>query len=147
MVVMPVESWLDSFLHMTNLLLCMNSGSLEKTGRLSYFKKKIIIKHLSLYLSNINKCNCFKISFELFHRTNALPFIQKGIYHHQRGQKKGKAYDLSDFYIVSILLKARHYWWFENKYLDIIFRYSNWKLCYLAFRGRLLVFPSVMLLN
>ncbi|XP_068525249.1 calcyphosin-2 isoform X1 [Anas acuta] len=32
-------------------------------------------------------------------RTNALPFIQKGIYHHQRGQKKGKAYDLSDFYI------------------------------------------------
>ncbi|XP_035194312.1 calcyphosin-2 isoform X2 [Oxyura jamaicensis] len=32
-------------------------------------------------------------------RTNALPFIQKGIYQHQRGQKKGKAYDLNDFYI------------------------------------------------
>ncbi|XP_019468847.1 calcyphosin-2 isoform X3 [Meleagris gallopavo] len=32
-------------------------------------------------------------------RTNALPFIQKGVYHHQRGQKKGEAYDLSDFYI------------------------------------------------
>ncbi|XP_013053277.3 calcyphosin-2 isoform X1 [Anser cygnoides] len=32
-------------------------------------------------------------------RTNALPFIQRGIYQHQRGQKKGKAYDLSDFYI------------------------------------------------
>ncbi|KAM7022690.1 LOW QUALITY PROTEIN: calcyphosin-2 [Passerculus sandwichensis] len=32
-------------------------------------------------------------------RTNALPFIQKGVYHHQRGQRKGKAYDLSDFYI------------------------------------------------
>ncbi|KFQ95519.1 Calcyphosin-2, partial [Nipponia nippon] len=32
-------------------------------------------------------------------RTNALPFIQKGVYQHQRGQKKGKAYDLSDFYI------------------------------------------------
>ncbi|XP_068855329.1 calcyphosin-2 isoform X3 [Aphelocoma coerulescens] len=32
-------------------------------------------------------------------RTNALPFIQKGIYQHQRGQRKGKAYDLSDFYI------------------------------------------------
>ncbi|NXJ04604.1 CAYP2 protein, partial [Odontophorus gujanensis] len=32
-------------------------------------------------------------------RTNALPFIQKGFYQHQRGQKKGKAYDLSDFYI------------------------------------------------
>ncbi|XP_062423898.1 calcyphosin-2 isoform X2 [Rhea pennata] len=31
-------------------------------------------------------------------RTNALPFIQKGIYQHQQGQKKGKAYDLSDFY-------------------------------------------------
>ncbi|XP_058719737.1 calcyphosin-2-like isoform X2 [Poecile atricapillus] len=38
-------------------------------------------------------------SFELFHRTNALPFIQKGVYQHQRGQRKGKAYDLSDFYI------------------------------------------------
>ncbi|KFP60188.1 Calcyphosin-2, partial [Cariama cristata] len=32
-------------------------------------------------------------------RTNALPFIQKGVYQHQRGQRKGKAYDLSDFYI------------------------------------------------
>ncbi|NXC44931.1 CAYP2 protein, partial [Penelope pileata] len=32
-------------------------------------------------------------------RTNALPFIQKGVYQHQRGQKKGRAYDLSDFYI------------------------------------------------
>ncbi|XP_021240876.1 calcyphosin-2 isoform X2 [Numida meleagris] len=32
-------------------------------------------------------------------RTNALPFIQKGVYQHQRGQKKGKAYDLSDFYV------------------------------------------------
>ncbi|XP_052524311.1 calcyphosin-2 isoform X2 [Tympanuchus pallidicinctus] len=32
-------------------------------------------------------------------RTNALPFIQKGVYQHQRGQKKGEAYDLSDFYI------------------------------------------------
>ncbi|XP_051487769.1 calcyphosin-2 isoform X6 [Apus apus] len=32
-------------------------------------------------------------------RKNALPFIQKGVYQHQRGQKKGKAYDLSDFYI------------------------------------------------
>ncbi|XP_075603063.1 calcyphosin-2 isoform X1 [Balearica regulorum gibbericeps] len=32
-------------------------------------------------------------------RRNALPFIQKGIYQHQRGQKKGKAYDISDFYI------------------------------------------------
>ncbi|NXI64565.1 CAYP2 protein, partial [Anseranas semipalmata] len=32
-------------------------------------------------------------------RTNALPFIQKGVYQHQRGQRKGKAYDFSDFYI------------------------------------------------
>ncbi|OXB83546.1 UNVERIFIED_CONTAM: hypothetical protein H355_011365 [Colinus virginianus] len=32
-------------------------------------------------------------------RTNALPFIQKGVYQHQRGEKKGKACDLSDFYI------------------------------------------------
>ncbi|KFV04994.1 Calcyphosin-2, partial [Pterocles gutturalis] len=32
-------------------------------------------------------------------RTSALPFIQKGVYQHQRGQKRGKAYDLSDFYI------------------------------------------------
>ncbi|XP_019370285.1 PREDICTED: calcyphosin-2 isoform X2 [Gavialis gangeticus] len=32
-------------------------------------------------------------------RVNALPFIQKGVYSHQRSQKKGKLYDLSDFYI------------------------------------------------
>ncbi|NXV79621.1 CAYP2 protein, partial [Atlantisia rogersi] len=32
-------------------------------------------------------------------RKNALPFIQKGVYQHECGQKKGKAYDLSDFYI------------------------------------------------
>ncbi|KAM4672303.1 calcyphosin-2 isoform 11-T14 [Amazona ochrocephala] len=32
-------------------------------------------------------------------RTSALPFIQKGVYQHQRGQKKEKAYDLNDFYI------------------------------------------------
>ncbi|OWK56336.1 Calcyphosin-2 [Lonchura striata] len=32
-------------------------------------------------------------------RTNALPFIQKGVYQHQRGQRKGKSYDLGDFYV------------------------------------------------
>ncbi|XP_054255629.1 calcyphosin-2 [Indicator indicator] len=32
-------------------------------------------------------------------RTNALPFIQKGVYRHQCGQRKGKAYDVSDFYV------------------------------------------------
>ncbi|KYO47788.1 calcyphosin-2 isoform E [Alligator mississippiensis] len=32
-------------------------------------------------------------------RVNALPFIQKGVYSHQRSQRKGKLYDLSDFYI------------------------------------------------
>ncbi|XP_050791477.1 calcyphosin-2 isoform X3 [Gopherus flavomarginatus] len=32
-------------------------------------------------------------------RTNALPFIQKGVYSHQRGQRKGQQYDLSDFYV------------------------------------------------
>ncbi|KFV46590.1 Calcyphosin-2, partial [Tyto alba] len=32
-------------------------------------------------------------------RTNALPFIQKGVYQHQRGKRKGNAYDLGDFYI------------------------------------------------
>ncbi|KAM4672304.1 calcyphosin-2 isoform 12-T15 [Amazona ochrocephala] len=32
-------------------------------------------------------------------KTSALPFIQKGVYQHQRGQKKEKAYDLNDFYI------------------------------------------------
>nr|XP_041568754.1 calcyphosin-2 isoform X3 [Taeniopygia guttata] len=32
-------------------------------------------------------------------KTNALPFIQKGVYQHQRGQRKGKSYDLSDFYV------------------------------------------------
>ncbi|MEE6480639.1 hypothetical protein FKM82_012633 [Ascaphus truei] len=32
-------------------------------------------------------------------RTNALPFIQKGIYIHQSGQRRGKPYELGDFYI------------------------------------------------
>ncbi|XP_054845034.1 calcyphosin-2 isoform X2 [Eublepharis macularius] len=32
-------------------------------------------------------------------RTNALPFIQKGIYGHQHGQRKGKQYSLNDFYV------------------------------------------------
>ncbi|XP_026523498.1 calcyphosin-2 isoform X1 [Notechis scutatus] len=32
-------------------------------------------------------------------RTNALPFIVKGIYMHQRGQKKGKPYTLNDFFV------------------------------------------------
>ncbi|XP_051651884.1 calcyphosin-2 isoform X4 [Manacus candei] len=32
-------------------------------------------------------------------RTSALPFIQKGVYRHQRGQRKGKAYDLGDLYV------------------------------------------------
>ncbi|XP_064587408.1 calcyphosin-2 isoform X2 [Zonotrichia leucophrys gambelii] len=42
-----------------------------------------------------------KLRFDsrIISRTNALPFIQKGVYHHQRGQRKGKAYDLSDFYV------------------------------------------------
>ncbi|KAM4748870.1 calcyphosin-2 [Rhinophrynus dorsalis] len=31
-------------------------------------------------------------------RTNALPFIQKGIYIHQRGRRRGKPYELGDFY-------------------------------------------------
>ncbi|KAM4902059.1 LOW QUALITY PROTEIN: calcyphosin-2 [Sylvia borin] len=35
-------------------------------------------------------------------RMNALPFIQKGVYQHQRA-KKGKAYDFSDFYMSSVL--------------------------------------------
>ncbi|XP_016054533.1 PREDICTED: calcyphosin-2 isoform X2 [Miniopterus natalensis] len=32
-------------------------------------------------------------------RTNVLPFIQKKIYSHQRGRRKGKQYQLGDFYI------------------------------------------------
>ncbi|CAH2277916.1 calcyphosin-2 isoform X1 [Pelobates cultripes] len=32
-------------------------------------------------------------------RTNALPFIQKGIYSHESGVKKGKLYQLHDFYV------------------------------------------------
>uniref|UniRef100_A0A6J0UJ59 Calcyphosin-2 isoform X1 n=3 Tax=Pogona vitticeps TaxID=103695 RepID=A0A6J0UJ59_9SAUR len=32
-------------------------------------------------------------------RTNALPFIQKGVYSHQRGHRKGKQYCLNDFYV------------------------------------------------
>ncbi|XP_013914965.1 PREDICTED: calcyphosin-2 [Thamnophis sirtalis] len=40
-------------------------------------------------------------------RTNALPFILKGIYMHQRGQRKGKPYRLNDFFVVSILSPDR----------------------------------------
>uniref|UniRef100_A0A0F7ZA08 Calcyphosin-2 n=1 Tax=Crotalus adamanteus TaxID=8729 RepID=A0A0F7ZA08_CROAD len=32
-------------------------------------------------------------------RINALPFILKGIYMHQRGQRKGKPYSLNDFFV------------------------------------------------
>ncbi|XP_070611833.1 calcyphosin-2 isoform X2 [Erythrolamprus reginae] len=32
-------------------------------------------------------------------RTNALPFILKGVYMHQRGQNKGKPYNLNDFFV------------------------------------------------
>ncbi|XP_004473028.1 calcyphosin-2 [Dasypus novemcinctus] len=32
-------------------------------------------------------------------RTNVLPFIQKNVYHHQRGRRKGNQYQLGDFYI------------------------------------------------
>ncbi|KAM7130028.1 calcyphosin-2 isoform 3-T4 [Ciconia maguari] len=53
------------------------------------FDSRIISRSLTVY------------EFRQFgkNRTNALPFIQKGVYQHQRGQKKGKAYDLGDFYI------------------------------------------------
>ncbi|CAN8211128.1 unnamed protein product [Coccothraustes coccothraustes] len=42
-----------------------------------------------------------KLCFDsrIISRTNALPFIQKGVYHHQRGRRREKAYDLSDFYV------------------------------------------------
>ncbi|XP_010001372.1 PREDICTED: calcyphosin-2 [Chaetura pelagica] len=43
--------------------------------------------------------NKLRFDSRIISRTNALPFIQKGVYQHQRGQKKGKDYDLSDFYI------------------------------------------------
>ncbi|XP_014104344.1 PREDICTED: calcyphosin-2 isoform X2 [Pseudopodoces humilis] len=43
--------------------------------------------------------NKLRFDSRIISRTNALPFIQKGVYQHQRGQRKGKAYDLSDFYI------------------------------------------------
>ncbi|XP_072719846.1 calcyphosin-2 isoform X4 [Ciconia boyciana] len=59
------------------------------------FDSRIISRSLTVYEFR----QFGKNSFELFHRTNALPFIQKGVYQHQRGQKKGKAYDLGDFYI------------------------------------------------
>ncbi|XP_043824184.1 calcyphosin-2 [Dromiciops gliroides] len=32
-------------------------------------------------------------------RTNALPFIHKGIHSHQNGRRKGKQYELKDFYV------------------------------------------------
>ncbi|XP_077194963.1 calcyphosin-2 isoform X2 [Paroedura picta] len=43
--------------------------------------------------------NKLRFDGRLISRTNALPFIQKGVYDHQRGQRKGKQYSLKDFYI------------------------------------------------
>ncbi|XP_064139877.1 calcyphosin-2 isoform X1 [Loxodonta africana] len=42
-----------------------------------------------------------KLQFDgrIISRTNVLPFIQKNIYSHQRGRRKGKQYQLGDFYI------------------------------------------------
>ncbi|XP_038636820.1 calcyphosin-2 isoform X1 [Scyliorhinus canicula] len=43
-------------------------------------------------------------------RTKALPFIQKGIYCHQYGRRKGRQYDVGDFYVGTNLtfLTAQH---------------------------------------
>uniref|UniRef100_A0A670YFD0 Calcyphosine 2 n=1 Tax=Pseudonaja textilis TaxID=8673 RepID=A0A670YFD0_PSETE len=43
--------------------------------------------------------NKLRFDGRLLLRTNALPFILKGIYMHQRGQKKGKPYTLNDFFV------------------------------------------------
>ncbi|XP_072779192.1 calcyphosin-2 isoform X2 [Taeniopygia guttata] len=43
--------------------------------------------------------NKLRFDSRIISRTNALPFIQKGVYQHQRGQRKGKSYALSDFYV------------------------------------------------
>ncbi|KAM8800510.1 calcyphosin-2 isoform 4-T5 [Rhynchonycteris naso] len=42
-----------------------------------------------------------KVQFDgrIISRTNVLPFIQKNIYTHQRGRRKGKRYQLGDFYV------------------------------------------------
>uniref|UniRef100_A0A9L0T449 Calcyphosine 2 n=1 Tax=Equus caballus TaxID=9796 RepID=A0A9L0T449_HORSE len=42
-----------------------------------------------------------KVQFDgrIISRTNVLPFIQKNVYSHQRGRRKGKQYQLGDFYI------------------------------------------------
>ncbi|OXB69036.1 hypothetical protein ASZ78_012864 [Callipepla squamata] len=85
-------------------LLC---DHIDSTNMLHYFYR--IRTKSGLTENMLSKKLCFDsriissleeiVGSELFHRTNALPFIQKGVYQHQRGQKKGKAYDLSDFYI------------------------------------------------
>uniref|UniRef100_A0A8C5MCZ4 Calcyphosine 2 n=1 Tax=Leptobrachium leishanense TaxID=445787 RepID=A0A8C5MCZ4_9ANUR len=44
-------------------------------------------------------------------RTNALPFIQKGVYSHQCGTRSGKPYELRDFYVgsnLTFLTKEHH---------------------------------------
>uniref|UniRef100_A0A8D2DUI1 Calcyphosine 2 n=1 Tax=Sciurus vulgaris TaxID=55149 RepID=A0A8D2DUI1_SCIVU len=46
-----------------------------------------------------------KVQFDgrIISRTNVLPFIQKNIYSHQCGRRKGKQYQLDDFYIGATL--------------------------------------------
>ncbi|XP_073940055.1 calcyphosin-2 isoform X3 [Castor canadensis] len=53
-----------------------------------------------------------KVQFDgrILSRTSVLPFIQKNIYSHQYGRRKGKQYQLGDFYIGATLtfLSANH---------------------------------------
>uniref|UniRef100_A0A8C8Z7U8 Calcyphosine 2 n=1 Tax=Prolemur simus TaxID=1328070 RepID=A0A8C8Z7U8_PROSS len=46
-----------------------------------------------------------KVQFDsrIISRTNVLPFIQKSIYRHQCGRRKGKQYQLGDFYVGATL--------------------------------------------
>lgn len=94
MDVMLAESWSDSFSHMTSPLQFMSIGNLGKTGMplniITALKRTI--SQRSWIISHF--CH-------LTSRTNVLPFIQKNIYCHQRGRRKGKQYRLGDLYIVS----------------------------------------------
>lgn len=94
MDVMLAESWSDSFSHMTSPLQFMSIGNLGKTGM-----PLNIVTALTMTVSQ----RSWIISHfcHLTSRTNVLPFIQKNIYCHQRGRRKGKQYQLGDLYIVS----------------------------------------------
>ncbi|KFV76056.1 Calcyphosin-2, partial [Dryobates pubescens] len=73
--------------------LCFNSRILSRNGR------DACRELIGFFFACDGSLTVYEFRQFGKNRTNVLPFIQKGVYQHQRGQRKGKAYDVSDFYV------------------------------------------------